>query len=652
MIDELFAEQTLTAARDRIANPAPPPPVDRKFSVWGALTALPRGVTSAVADVSASAAELLGAYGQVAGAYPEAAGYIPPAGSDAEKQAAAARQKLLREGVSMNNDIGDSLRAAGATYRPDPATAHSAEQLIYGFARGATKITAGAMAAGPLGVAGAGLEEANTQADELAQQGVPFGPRVAAAGVQGAGLSLAALPLVGSSLKATAALYLAGGPGGFMAQQALTREILRNAGQQQVAEQFDPFDPVGLTVSALLPAAFVAHGVHAQRIARAVESLPAELPRDAAPAPVTQEPFPSRLSPVAEAVRSYPTEVVDAAMVMRLAEQVRQREQAAMVFEQSGRPIEGLTEFLARNNIKPEATPPEVQGNFLAWLRDAGGVDAAQKLDITGDANGVRNNPAGIFRKGGRSTDEMAMLAEEAGYLRPGEGADSGRFVALVQAAVRGERVLTLTEQMQHAAREQHLGSMADRLAEVEARLRLLGVDTAPAKGNVAALEAYAAAHEPEILAAAVAEARAAATDLHPLADELRARAQQVAADIRDSGRTVAQYEADVGALSPVMRRLVNEEIGRSPAAATGTDAPPTTTPPNREATPPAGSAGAAADGVPAAGAEAAAQAGPDGAAGRVLRDMTDAERADAQRAVIELRKRLAMLDKLKECIG
>ena len=42
---------------------------------------------------------------------------------------------------------------------------------------------------------------------------------------------------------------------GFIAQQAASKAILANAGYDQIAEQYNPFDPGGLAVSTLVPAA-------------------------------------------------------------------------------------------------------------------------------------------------------------------------------------------------------------------------------------------------------------------------------------------------------------------------------------------------------------------------------------------------------------
>jgi hypothetical protein len=278
----------LMAAASRYVNQPKPEPSSSSFSLnltrgpqdMGGMRALVGGAGEAILQIAASASELA--------------------------QAPGKRRELPGVDGSMTNDFSEVFRAAGRDLRPDAQTAHVAEQLMYQFARGATKIIGGAFAAGPAGIVAAGLEEANTQADELRRQGVDFETRAMAGGVQGAGLALAALPLVGTSLKATAGLYLAGGPGGFVAQQALTREILQGAGYEQIGAQFDPLDPVGLAVSALVPLPFVAAGVRGQRLAataRAAEDFRAG-------------PVPSEMTGTAAAAReAFAPEVVDAARV-------------------------------------------------------------------------------------------------------------------------------------------------------------------------------------------------------------------------------------------------------------------------------------------------------------------------------------------------
>ena len=98
-----------------------------------------------------------------------------------------------------------------------------------------------------------------------------------------------------------------------MAQQALTRQILRDAGHDQIAAGYDPFDPVGLAVASLIPAGFTAYGLRGQ-----VKAARAKAAADFNAGPVPSEPTPVAAA-VADAYKPalprIPPEVVDAAMV-------------------------------------------------------------------------------------------------------------------------------------------------------------------------------------------------------------------------------------------------------------------------------------------------------------------------------------------------
>jgi hypothetical protein len=291
------------------ANAAAPnyiPPPKPKTSAWAdvgsTFTAVPRGIGEAAAQVMGTAADLANA---------------ARAFRDTPSRDMKARGLSVE---SYSSDLGDALRDRGREFRPDPETASTAEQVLYGFARGAAKIVGGAVAGGPAGVLAAGAEEAFTQADELKRQGVDVDTRGKAGLVQGAGLALAALPAAGTTIKSTLALYAAGGPGGFVAQQALTREILQSAGYDKIGAGFDPLDPVGLAVSALIPAGFAAYGFRQAKIAAAVRDLP-DLPKATQDAPAAPAAVPDfALSPVAKAVKQYPQEVEDAARVLYQAD--------------------------------------------------------------------------------------------------------------------------------------------------------------------------------------------------------------------------------------------------------------------------------------------------------------------------------------------
>lgn len=574
---DVHAPDLEQAAGNAAWRPAAPAPA--KFSAW---SAIPRGIGEAGAQVGATLSDAAASFRYMRDATPEQ------------------RKQIDRQGVPIeqfSSKAGDELRDLGKTLRPDPITASAAESVLYGFARGAAKVVAGAVVGGVPGVLAAGLEEGITQSDELRRQGVDLQTRSNVGLVQGAGLALAALPAAGATLKSTAALYLAGGPGGFVAQQALTREILRNAGQDKLAEQYDPFDPVGLAVSALIPAPFAFYGLRASKRAAAAKAA-----EDFRAGPV-----PSEQTPVAGAVReAYAPETVDAAMVAHMGERQQHADSVASTI---GRPVESLATFVQREGFKePPRAPAPGPDTFLAWIKANGGLDIGEKFDITGEQNAIRSNPAGIFRRGGASSDDLASRAASEGYTRPDQEGDTRGFVEMVQRAINGDRVLTFEQQMDKAARDHADTANSARLADLEQRLRLLGEDPAGARGNPDAIAAYLDRNEPRLLSAAMDEMMAAqrAADGLPEFDHLRDRARLVLQDMQDGGRTLAQYETDFGALSPVMRRAVESAQKESDAPTTPQAPSPEAATPARGAGEPAPAATAAEPGRPGADVQAA----------------------------------------------
>lgn len=507
---------------------------------WGGLFSAPfLGIGEAGAQVWASALEVATSYGDIMARVDDG-------------------RSLTDRDMLVETDISKAMREAGRSLRPDPETASTAEQIIYGFARGATKVVGGSILAGPFGAVGAGVEEGISAADDLKREGVDLVTRMQAGGVQGAGMALAALPLLGTTIGKTAALYVAGGPGGFIAQQALTREILQGAGYDKLGDSYDPFDPVGLAVSSLIPAVFTAAGLRAgakrARVSKEVSDaarVAYEIEQRNATSPVSRDDFAA---------------VAKHAEALAKAEEQVARGEPVQVSDVAPR-IETLAEFSARAKVPDAPPPPDVPGDFLAWVRDSGGIEISQKLDITGDANNVRNNPAGIFRQGGNATDTLAEMAIQRGYLA--EGADSSALVDLVQKAVRGERVLDFEQQMRAADRARAESDLASRLQDAEAKLKLLGEDASQARGNVALMEAYLREAGPRLLGAALDEARAV-DNARPEVDALREKAQQIVRDMEDGGRDIEAYERDVEPLSPVMRRLVEQE-GKAAGANVGT---------------------------------------------------------------------------------
>lgn len=279
-LDDAFQAGTDAALADMVQRPTAPKPQAPRFSMWGTLTAAPiRGtIAGLVAQNLGSTADVLGAFGSVLGATPASGGgMFATQTPDERKQTLEAADRLRTSGPDYMSDGGRSFRNVAADYMPDPVTAHASEVAVANLFRVGSKAIAAAALLGPVaGAAVSGAEEGFTAADELAQKGVDLDTRTAVgaltAGVQAATF---ALPVAGQTWKQTTALALGGGPVAFVGQQAATREILQRADYSKLAEQYDPFDPVGLTLSTILPLGFGAMAMRGTR-GRAAEVPPVE----------------------------------------------------------------------------------------------------------------------------------------------------------------------------------------------------------------------------------------------------------------------------------------------------------------------------------------------------------------------------------------
>lgn len=278
MIDTLYQEGTDASINDMVARPAAPKPVYPGF--WAGLgTAAPRGVAAGAAEGVAFGAETTGAFGQVLAATgaDSASGMFSTQSENEKKQAALARAKMATEGVNFSNQAGDIFRQRAADLMPDPQSTGAAGQVVAGVAKFGAKAVAYTAGGNPFGAIPLALDEGMSEADRLKQSGVDLPARTKAGAVAGAvaGLSVV-VPIAGTTAVRTAGLVGLAGPGGFIAQNAATRAILEHAGYDKIAEHYDPFDPTGLLVSTLVPAAF---GTMAYRAGRPATAKPLDAVR-------------------------------------------------------------------------------------------------------------------------------------------------------------------------------------------------------------------------------------------------------------------------------------------------------------------------------------------------------------------------------------
>lgn len=268
MLDSMYQDGTDQVLDDRVARPLQAPTVRPSFgaNVWNTTKAPFAGIGAGANESAGMFSDILGAYGAVQAGIGLQADPTLLFDSDAQNKRIKDGQKSrdeIQSGEAFSTDLGTGFRVKARSFMPDPATSNIAEDILFGVGRFATKAVGYTVAGGPVaGPVLTAVDEGMTEADKLKTQGVDFTTRTKVGAVAGVAAGAAvALPVAGKTLAQTAALVAAGGPASFIAQQAASKAILENAGYDQIADQYDPFDPVGLIVSTLVPAAFGAHAM-------------------------------------------------------------------------------------------------------------------------------------------------------------------------------------------------------------------------------------------------------------------------------------------------------------------------------------------------------------------------------------------------------
>lgn len=295
MFDSLYQDDVDRALRLETQAPrAQPKPEPGFFSGIG--RALWRGGAQGGVETGRAGLNLLEAYG---------------------KAQAFAEGAPKEESVDRLFEQSDTSKAVGRVARSfdvDAETTGTAGQIVHGLAKFGTKAVGYGLTMGPLAPVGFGVDEGISEGLRLSDKGVDTETAIKAGVVHGgAAAASIALPVAGKTIPQTVGLTVAGGPGAFVAEQAAIREILENAGHEDVAREYDPWDVTGLIVSTLGPGAFGA-GAHAVRARRARKAgAKSETPT---PEAGTQRPEPETMPPAGET----PREGVDAALVLVLNE--------------------------------------------------------------------------------------------------------------------------------------------------------------------------------------------------------------------------------------------------------------------------------------------------------------------------------------------
>jgi hypothetical protein len=443
--------------------------IDKALDLSAALPATPppkpsRGIWATVGD------SLRGAGARINASLLEAGNVVGAAATiDINTEESLEVLKGDPDRIFRENDLSRQFREFERTLRPDPATASTAEQVVYGLVGPAASLVGGALLGGLPGVGLVSAEMGFSESENLAREGVSLGARSGVGAVTTAvNTAFAALPMMGSSLKTTAGLYLTGGPGAFIAQQSASRAILEAADYSTQAQQYDPFDPTGLALSFLIPAPFAAVGaarnIRANRAA-AAGSDPAVSP-SAADVGTKQ---PAAAAP----------EQVDAAMTHNLT-LMRQAQD------------EALPELMARpampEQIEPQTVPPPVEPAPVPDV--AAAVYGPDFSTIEGSADSAVRNVATGLRQAATDardigTSLMRAVDEFRAMRERGDSPDTlgdrnlppdvnNVVVGLVENARSPARVAELVRQLATATREAKANKAptADAAADVVERMR------------------------------------------------------------------------------------------------------------------------------------------------------------------------------------
>jgi hypothetical protein len=240
-------EANMHSASQAALMPAPtlPKPKNER-SAWRAVDAIVRAVPVAAGELAAGVADV-------------ATGSARQLREAARVKSPEETRKQAREGLDWDseNELSRSIRGGLDVYRPDPATASTAESFVFEAARVLGKGVGLALTTGPAAIPLLATSEGMEATDKLQQMGVSNAAAqrvgVVTALATGAGAAIPVAPALAGMTAGNIAkvVGLAGvsGPATFMAQQQMTRDILSAANYADIAKQYDPLDPWGLALS-------------------------------------------------------------------------------------------------------------------------------------------------------------------------------------------------------------------------------------------------------------------------------------------------------------------------------------------------------------------------------------------------------------------
>lgn len=408
MFDELFPDARSASLGQILQRPAAPgtPP-----GPW-------QGFGGAVADALPYAANTsASAWSAVMDAYGQAAAYRDtPTNAMVNAEASPPPDELQAQTIDRmgSSETARGFREQARRYAPDPASVGIAGQVVHGLISGMAKMTTYA-GAGPVGPVLFGADAGINRAQELTDQGVDDGTAAAAglvSGVAGAATMIVP-PALGATRLQSAAIGGVVAPAMTVAEVGGIRAILEHADYEQIAAQYQPFDPVNLAVSALTGAAFggIFHrGRAAERTISPEEHAAALLMNEARTRDADALARPGDIAAATQAhdAQARAREQLDRGEMVSVAERVRPD------WETVARLREGVAEQLPAETRRPDAlaTVETTPGELPAVAPVQGQADGAGILDKVREAVGQffgRQEP-----EAKPATPEQARAAEIA----------------------------------------------------------------------------------------------------------------------------------------------------------------------------------------------------------------------------------------------
>lgn len=260
MYDDMFPAERDSSLSQSTQRPYTPPGAPGAFSGFG--SAIADVVPNAVLTTGNAWSGVLDAYGKAA-AYRDAPAAAMLAGRPAPDMGELQSQTIDQMG---DNQLGPQLRKEAKKYAPDPATVGTAGQIVFGVGTALAKAGAYSLT-GPAAPVLFGADVGTNRADELKDQGVDATTANVAGVISGVagGLGLKLPAALGATRLQSAAIGAVVNPALNVAEVGGIRTLLQHADYDKIAAQYQPFDPVNLTVAALTGAAFGAgfHGAKA-----------------------------------------------------------------------------------------------------------------------------------------------------------------------------------------------------------------------------------------------------------------------------------------------------------------------------------------------------------------------------------------------------